>query len=237
MPHRLLFLLGGSAAFDAVAGEFVPAADGCDATIALLMQGGSGWEKYVPEYTQPWIRRGVSRYYPIVPDENGMLDLDAASAKLRKATGIFIGGGHTPTYHRLYATEPIRCVIRESYHKGVPIAGVSAGALVALENCALTSDETGDAALRIVAGLGLVSDLIVGVHFTESNGLPSVLEAMASTRTKTGWGIDEPACAVFEDGRFKGTLGRSVYEIVMTDFESRTYRMTEYAAPYSSGGK
>ena len=227
MPRRLLFLLGGSAAFDVVAEEFVPAAGGRDATIALLMQGGRGWEKYVPDYAQPWIRRGASRYYPIVPGENGTLDLDAASAKLREATGIFIGGGHTPTYHRVYATEPIRSVLRESYHKGVPIAGVSAGALIAPEICVLTPDETDDGSLQIVAGLGLVSDAIVGVHFTELNVLPIVLKAMARTQTRAGWGIDEPACAVFEDSEFKGTLGRSVYEIVMTDFETKAYRMTE----------
>ena len=227
MPRQLLFLLGGSAAFDVVAEEFVPAAGGCDATIALLMQGGSGWEKYVPEYAQPWIRRGVSRYYPVASDENGTLDLDAVSTKLREATGIFIGGGHTPTYHRLYATEPIRSMIRESYHKGVPIAGVSAGALIVPEICALPPDETDDGSLQIVDGLGLLSDLIVGVHFTELNALPSVLEAMARTRIRVGWGIDECACAVFEDGEFKGALGRSVYEIVMTDFETRAYSMKE----------
>jgi len=234
-PRRLLFLLGGSAAFDVVAEEFVPAAGGCDATIALLMQGGVGWEKYVPEYTQPWIRRGVSRCYPIAPDENGTLDLDAASAKLREATGIFIGGGHTPTYHRLYATEPMRGIIRESYGKGVPIAGVSAGALIAPEVCVLPPDETDDGSLQIVAGLGLVSDLVVGVHFTEWNAMPSVLEEMARTRTRAGWGIDEPAGAVFEDGQFKGTLGQSVYEIVMTDFEARAYRVTERVESYNSG--
>jgi len=233
MSHRLLFLLGGSAAFDVVAEEFVSAAGGSDATIALLMQGGSGWEKYVPEYTPPWMRRGASRYYPIVPDENGTLDLDTVSARLREATGIFIGGGHTPTYHRLYATEPIRSMIRENYHSGVPVAGVSAGALIGPTICVLTPDETGDASLKTVAGLGLVSDLIVGVHFTESNILPSVLEAMAKTQTKIGWGIDEPACAVFEDGRFKGTLGRAVYEIVMTDFETKAYRVTERATSYN----
>ena len=235
MPHRLLFLLGGSAAFDVVAEEFVPAAGGRDATIVLLMQGGRGWEKYVPEYTQPWIRRGVSRYYPIAPDEDGTLDLDAVSAKLHEATGIFIGGGHTPTYHRLYATEPIRSIIRESYRKGVPIAGMSAGAVIAPEICVLTADETGDASLRIVAGLGLISDVIVGVHFTERNALPSVLEAMAKTQTQTGWGIDEPACAVFEDGQFKRVLGQAVYEIVMTDFETKVYRMTEHTVSYHSG--
>jgi cyanophycinase len=230
MLRRLLFLLGGSAAFDVVAEEFVPAVGGRDATIALLMQGGRGWEKYVPEYTEPWIRRGVSQYDPIAPDENGTLDLDAVSTKLREATGIFIGGGHTPTYHRLYATEPIGNILRESYYNGIPIAGVSAGALIAPEICVLPPDETDDGSLQIVAGLGLVSDLIVGVHFTERKALPVVLEAMARTQTRTGWGIDEPACAVFEDGQFKGALGRSVYEIVMTDFEIRAYRMTEHAA-------
>jgi cyanophycinase len=224
-PRRLLFLLGGSAAFDVVAAEFVPAAGGSDAIIALLMQGGGGWEKYVPEYTEPWTRRGVSRYYPIAPDENGTLDLHAVSAKLREATGIFIGGGHTPTYHRLYTTEPICNILRESYHKGVPIAGVSAGALIAPEICVLAPDETDDGSLQIVDGLGLVSDLIVGVHFTEQNALPSVLEAMARTETGTGWGIDEPACAVFEGGQFKGALGRCVYEIVMTDFEAWAHKV------------
>jgi cyanophycinase len=170
MSRRLLFLLGGSAAFDVVAESFVPAAGGREATIALLLQGGRGWEKYVPEYTQPWTRRGVSRYYAIAPDENenenGTLDLDKVSSKLRQASGIFIGGGHTPTYHRLYATEPIRSLIRERYDEGVPIAGVSAGALIAPEICALYPDETQDSALEIVTGLGLVSDVIVGVHFT-----------------------------------------------------------------------
>jgi cyanophycinase len=217
-----------------VAEEFVVAAGGYDSTIALLMQGGIGWEKYVPEYTQPWVRQGVSQYYPIVPDESGTLDLDTVSAKLREATGIFIGGGHTPTYHRLYAAEPIRSVIRESYHTGVPVAGVSAGAVIAPEIGMLTPDETGDASIKIVAGLGLVSGLIVGVHFTEWNTLPSLLEAMARTQTKTGWGVDESACAVFEDGQFRGTLGRSVYQIVMSDFETQAYRITERTAPYDS---
>ena len=227
MSRKLLFLLGGSAAFDAVAEAFVPAAGGRDATIALLLQGGARWEKYVPEYTQPWIQRGVTRYFPIVPDESGKLDLDTASAKLRQATGIFIGGGHTPTYHRLYATGPIRNVIRERYAEGVPVAGVSAGALIAPEICAFTSDETGETSIRIVTGLDLVSDLVVGVHFSELNALPGVLETMARTRTKIGWGLDEPACAVFEDGQFQRALGNPVYKTVMTDFERRTYEFQD----------
>jgi cyanophycinase len=222
---RLLFLIGGSAAFDVVAEAFVPVSGGRDARIALLLQGGQGWEKYVPEYTQPWVRRGVSRYHAIVPDENGALDVDAACIGLREATGIFIGGGHTPTYHRLYATEPIRSVIREQHGQGIPVGGVSAGASIAPANCTLTPDETDDGTLKIVPGLGLIGDIIVGVHFTEWDALPDVLEAMSRTQTQAGWGIDEPACAVFEDSQFKGALGQGVYEIVMTDFETKSHRM------------
>jgi len=226
---RRLFLLGGSAAFDAAADVFVPAAGGQDARIALLLQGGETWKKYVPGYVRPWEQRGASQYDLIVPDESSVLDVKQASAILREATGIFIGGGHTPTYHRLYATEPIRGIIRERYQTGVPVAGMSAGALIAPELCALTHDETGKDSLTTLPGLGLIQNVIVGVHFTESNRLPGLLEAMIENRIKTGWGINEGACAVFENEQFKGTLGQSVYQIAMTDFENKSYEMTQSA--------
>lgn len=227
MARELLFLLGGgSTIFDVVAEEFVSAAGGHDSTIALLLTGAQGWEDYVPQYTRPWIRRGVTQYHTIVPDENGTLDLDAVSAKLYEATGIFIGGGDTPTYHQLYATEPIRSIIRERYGQGVPVAGLSAGALIAPEICVTPPEDTGGPSVRIVTGLGLVGGLIVGVHFSEWDALPHVLEAMSKTRTAVGLGVDESACAVLENGQLKRVLGRSVYRIEMTDFEARAYRMT-----------
>jgi cyanophycinase-like exopeptidase len=59
---------------------------------------------------------------------------------------------------------------------------------------------------------------------------------MLETRTPTGWGIDEPACAVFEDGRFETVLGQAVYEIVMTDFEAQVYVATERVSRRSQSG-
>jgi len=222
-----LFLLGGSAAFGATAEEFVPAAGGGKATIALLMQGGEKSKKYVSEYTQPWICRGAERFHVIMPDREGRLDLSVVNAQLREATGIFIGGGHTPTYHRLYATEPIRSILRERYEQGVPLAGCSAGALIAPDLCVIGAEEyEGEASLAILPGLGLLSGLILGVHFSERNTLPNMLEAMAKTKTQKGLGIDEPACVVFEGGRFKRILGKAVHEVVMTNFDTKDYEIT-----------
>lgn len=226
--RELLFSLGGDAAFEVTAWEFVPSAGGRGAQIALLLQGGREWERYVPRYVEPWLKLGIAGYRVIVPDEGGKLNLERATATLRWATGIFIGGGHTPTYHRLYAMEPIRSVICERYDEGVPIAGMSAGALIAPEICVLQDEDSSEGTFRIEDGLGLMKEALVGVHFSERNALPTLLEAMSKTRTKTGWGIDEPACAVFENGRFKGALGRPVHEIVMTDFETKAYRIIEH---------
>ncbi len=228
MSQRRLYLLGGSAAFDVVAEEFVPAAGGREATIALLLQGGSGWEKYVPNYTEPWTRRGVAHYYVIAPDENRVWDIDRVTAKLGEATAIFIGGGHTPTYRQLYATEPLHSVICERYRAGIPVAGVSAGAFISLENCVLDADEVGENSLQIEAGLGLASNLVIEVHFTEQDRLSNLLAAMVRLQAHTGWGIDDPACMVLEDGELTRVLGRSVYKVEMMDPAARIYTMADW---------
>jgi cyanophycinase len=224
--HRTLFLLGGSDAFDVTADEFIPAAGGRDANIALLLQGGEKSNKHAPEYIRPWQARGAARYQVIVPDENGKLDFDQASAQLASETGVFIGGGNTAIYRRLYATGAMRDLLRECYRRGVPIAGCSAGALIAPEICAFHPGESDNGSL-VAQGLGLISGMLLGVHFTSRDTLPNVVAAMAETRTANAWGIDDCACLVFEDEQFKRVLGHSAYQITMTDFERKLYDIHE----------
>jgi cyanophycinase-like exopeptidase len=105
---------------------------------------------------------------------------------------------------------------------------VSAGALLAPDVCVLSRDEAADGVLRIEEGLGLAHDLVIEVHFSELDRLPHLLEAMSRLQANVGWGIDEPACMVLEDGQIKRVLGQSVYKVAITDFESGTHQITEY---------
>lgn len=221
-----LFLLGGSAAYEVYADDFVEAAGGCSATIAVLAQTRAGWEKHRVEITQPWLDRGVSCFTPIVPDDEiGVVDHKSALMVLSNATGVFISGGHTPTYHQLYVTDPIGAILRERHQDGIPIAGVSAGALISSEICQLTHDEAGAGDLRVVQGLCLVSGFVIGVHFSERNALADILTVMSKTRTEVGFGIDDSACVVCENGEFARVLGESVYRIEMSDFDEPSYQM------------
>jgi cyanophycinase len=222
--RKTVFLLGGgSTMLDAAASPFIEAAGGRGALPVLLLAGGAGWEAHLPAYVQPWMREGIRRYHVIVPSKGGVLDLEETSARLREATGIMIGGGPTPVYQHLYATEPVRSLIRQRYEQGAPVAGISAGAPIVPDICAIPPEDTGEAVVRIAGGLGLIRNLIVGVHFTEWNALPHVVEAMAETRTPAGLGIDEPGCAVFEEGRLVRILGGPVYRIALQDAERRQF--------------
>ncbi len=231
--HKLAFLIGGSAAHEEHPDGFLAAAGGRAARIALLLQGGEGWERYLPFYTDPWTQRGVTQYQAVAPGPDGVLDLEQARRILQWATAIYVGGGRTPTYHQLYASGPVGALITERHEQGVPYAGLSAGAVLAMEACVFEPSESADGKLQVVPGLGLLKGWVIGVHFTSQNALPEMLEVMARTRTPKGLGIDDEACAVFNCGRFVGVLGHSVYEIEMPDFEQRAYRTTECKIPYA----
>ena len=222
MVVRKLFLMGGIAAVSITAKTFVSLSGGKDSLIVLLLQGGAFWEKHLPAYLQPLNCYEMGRYETIVPDEHGNLDLKSALSILRGATGILIGGGDTATYLRLYAQDSIRSLIHERYVEGVPVAGVSAGALISQSACFFAGeDDREDIEAR--EGLGLLEDHLVCVHFSEQNGLPALMDTMANVKIRNGTGIDDTACAYFENGCFQSALGRFVYRVEMTDFETRSF--------------
>jgi len=92
----------------------------------------------------------------------------------------------------------------------------------------------GDPPLSRQRGLGLVRGLVVGVHCQEEGRLASLLQAMARTRTAQGLGIGESACAVLEDERLRRVLGRPLYQVTMTDFDSGSYAVCDLSSATGS---
>jgi cyanophycinase len=228
MPkNKLLFLMGGMPAWEKVAGYFVRAAGGRSAKTVILLPGGLGTIRHLPDYTGPLRQYGLTGAEGIFPEKSKDLDLERAQRYIGKADGILCGGGPTQVYQHMFAREPLLSLIRTRYESGVPYAGISAGALIVPAKNVYWEGEVEDKDLKVFSGLGLAEGFIVDVHFTEWHRLPRILEAMAKTGILHGWGIDEGACAVFQDRRFAGIIGRGVYRIELTSIRTGNHRIVE----------
>ena len=230
MASGSLYLLGGGPAIDTGGDPFMVEAGRNQARIVVLLTYHPRWRASLPFYHEPLDLYPGSELRPVVPDENNQLDLDAAREALEWATGIMIGGGSTAAYRELYAEEPMAIWIRKRNSDGIPIMGVSAGALLLLEHALMTPAETGEETVTLGPGLGLINDLILGVHYTEDNALPEMLPAMVQARISQGFGIDEPTYAVFREGRLVRFAGGSAYRVLMTGFDTQAHTVERLKA-------
>ena len=210
---RRLFLFGGNPSQYEAQAEFVAAAGGPAAEVALLLVRRPGWEAYLPRYLDPWIQNGARTHHVIIPEEDGSLDEAEVAERLRQATGIFIGGGHTATYQSYYAQGQVAELIRERYRDGVPVAGSSAGALLFPEICRMSPWDTDSQTAQSRPGLGLLTGCLVSVHFVSRHDEQNIVNAMIDTGISSAWGIDDNACVVFRDEGFAHAFGEGAYHL------------------------
>lgn len=210
---RRMFLYGGFADnFEAIHAPFVAAAGGAHARIALLFPPDS--ERFLDRYCEPWRRLGAGEIVPILPTRD-QLEPEALAA-IERCNAIYMGGGDTRVYHKLYATGQARELIRHMYAAGVPYGGVSAGALVTPAVCSIWGDrltteanrltlrgsEDGcDAELQLGEGLGLLSGCLTEAHFAELGSFPRLVAAMEQSGVALGLGFDDPICLEIRDER------------------------------------
>ncbi|MDO4263909.1 MAG: Type 1 glutamine amidotransferase-like domain-containing protein [Deinococcus sp.] len=126
----------------------------------------------------------------VAPQPGGSLDAAQAAAVIASASAIFVAGGDTSRSHELYGTGPLGELIRARYQAGVPYAGLSAGALLAMDLCLIPSEDTGEPD-RFGPGLGLLPGTLLGVHFVRWGGAATLHRHLRARRVATGWGLDD----------------------------------------------
>ena len=221
-----LYLIGGGDAYETSAASFVEAAGGKDAVIALLLHAPNS-ERYLPFYCDPLKTAGAKEVLPVGPDVFGRLDKEVLTAALEAATAVMVGGGETEIYWRLYTLDLVGAELRSRVKAGMVYGGLSAGADIATQICAVGPGDTEDGDSMIKPGLNLLSDCLTTSHFDSQKSLPFMVEAMQVSGVKRGWGLGEETTAIFEDGRLHKTIGPPVHLVELLDRESGEYRHTE----------
>ena len=169
---RKLFLISDYADnFDKYAASLVQAAGGKEARIAFLMQGGRDWEKYFLQYKKSFMKSSPLDFFPVFPDDEYEYE-PIMVKKLKKATAIFVGGGHTFRYIRAYAESELTPIILKKYRSGIPYGGLSAGAILAVR-------------------LGILKKVILKPHFSQQNRFFELQKKIKKRKAIFGLGLDD----------------------------------------------
>jgi cyanophycinase len=153
-------------------------------TIALLLQGGNGFEKYLASYFSP-IEQNCKAKIEVIAPRNESLNINAEDIEvIRKASAVFIGGGETEKYREIYCTKIIRELLYQKQNEGKAIAGLSAGSIIL--NNEIYNRETG----KMNSGLGLIENTFIFPHLEEESYAYEMIKFIENNMNKKAYGLE-----------------------------------------------
>jgi len=173
--------------------KFIKESGNEDARIAVLMQGGDGYEKYFHQYEEMLKMFNPREIFPIIPGQDGFTFSEESYGKLKSASGILVCGGNMFRYFQLYGNSKMGELIQKKYNSGTPYAGLSAGAI-------------------LTTHLGILKNFSIKPHFTALHRFDELLKKMRKNKTEFGLGIDDGIRVEIEDNKiWKITGSGSLY--------------------------
>ena len=153
-------------------------------TIALLLQGGNGFEKYLASYFSP-IEQNCKAKIEVISPKNESLNISSEDIEvIRKASAVFIGGGETSKYCEIYCTKIVRELLNQKQNEGKTIAGLSAGSIIL--NNEIYNRET----KKMSSGLGLIENIFVFPHLEEESYAYEMIKFVENNTNKTAYGLE-----------------------------------------------
>ncbi len=144
-------------------------------------------------------------------DDDGLVEL------VQDSTGIFLTGGNQMKLNAIVNGTRASHIVRERNHAGAIIAGTSAGASI-LSTHMVAYGASGPVPrmrmAQMVAGFGLVPDVIVDQHFRQRDRIGRLLALVALSPSLLGLGVDEDTAALFDASGVLEVIGRNSVTIV-----------------------
>lgn len=136
---------------------------------------------------------------------------------VNNATGIFLTGGNQLRLSALIGGTMFEEVVKARNRTGVVVAGTSAGASILSDHMVALGASGNTPKLRMaqmMAGFGLISNVILDQHFRQRDRIGRLLALVASNPKLLGIGIDEDTAVMFSDEEVLEVIGKHSVTIV-----------------------
>ncbi len=195
---------------------FLQLAGGAEARIAIVPTASS-MENGGERYRRIFAEMGAATVdtVPIMSreDANGRIPLTVLS----EATGIFLTGGNQMRLSATMGGSDAEALIRARHNAGAIVAGTSAGASILSAHMVAMGASGPSPRLRMaqmVAGFGLIPDMIIDQHFRQRDRIGRLLALVAANPSLLGVGIDEDTGILIDERGVMEVIGRQSITIV-----------------------
>ncbi len=131
-------------------------------------------------------------------------------ATIERCGVVFMSGGDQLRLTNVLGGSPLLAAMRAASGRGALIAGTSAGA-AAMSSTMIYNGAATDAlrkgAVKMSAGLGFLSGVVIDSHFLERGRFTRLMEAGATNPEYIGIGIGEDAAVIAHDARVLEAIG------------------------------
>jgi cyanophycinase len=195
---------------------FVQLAGGASARVAI-MPTASSIESAGERYKALFLGLGVRSADVVFIAEREDANDDATLDALHDATGIFLTGGNQMRLSTIVGGTKAASLVRDRNDAGAIVGGTSAGASI-LSSHMVAFGASGEMPkqrmAQMVAGFGLVPELIIDQHFRQRDRIGRLLMFVASNPGLLGVGVDEDTAALISSNQVLEVIGRNSVTIV-----------------------
>ncbi len=195
---------------------FVQIAGGRAARIAIVPTASS-IESAGERYKAIFLGMGAARAEVVYIASREDANAEATVEPLHDATGIFLTGGNQMRLAAIVGGTLVADMVRDRHADGAIVAGTSAGASILSSHMVAfgASGQTPKQRMaQMVAGFGLVPDLIIDQHFRQRDRIGRLLVLVASNPALAGVGVDEDTAALIDPNQTLEVIGRNSITIV-----------------------
>jgi cyanophycinase len=215
---RVMAIGGAEDKFDdkLILSTFVRIAGGPDAKIAIVPTASS-IESAGERYKAIFLAMGADQADVVYIASREDANSEVPAEILQEATGIFLTGGNQMRLSVLMGGTRAAQVVRERHEEGAIVAGTSAGASILSSHMVAFGASGGTPKQRMVqmvAGFGLIPDLIIDQHFRQRDRIGRLLAMVAANPGLIGVGIDEDTAILTAPGGVLEVVGRNSVTIV-----------------------
>src|SRR6187551_1278796 len=199
MPRGPLMIIGGAEdklRKRRVLKEFVAAAGGLDARIAVIPTASSLGAEIVDLYEALFRAEGAAEVIEVRPQSREESRDAELVKRIDEASGVFMTGGNQLKLSSVICGTPLG---------GVVVAGTSAGASIQSSHMVafgVSGATPKQRMTQVAAGLGLLGSTVIDQHFDQRNRYGRLLMIVSQSPQLLGIGVDEDTCATVtvEDG-------------------------------------